>query len=137
MSALSFAKLGQQKVTVPAILLVFLLYAGWSAKDFTIEGLDEFFISEAEGTEMVKQITTLNVTLTSYISKQEIKEINAEIREIGDQITATQLWIAANGNNEIATSRLSDLMERQYALEDKKKCLLNESITNKELCDVE
>ncbi len=60
--AMNFAKLGEQKITVPAILLVFLVYMGWNARDFTIGGLDEFFISEAEGGEMTKQIEGLNET---------------------------------------------------------------------------
>ena len=137
MAALNFAKLGEQKVTVPLILLAFLLYVGWEAKDFTIEGLDEFFISEAEGSEMASQISKTNELLVGYISKQEIKEINAAIRLIGDQITETQLWISANGANEIATARLGDLVARRAGLQATKTCLLDNDITNKDLCYVE
>ncbi len=72
-----------------------------------------------------------------YISKQEIKEINAAIRLIGDQITETQLWISANGANEIATARLGDLVARRAGLQATKACLLDKDIENKDLCYVE
>lgn len=135
--AMSFAKLGEQKVTVPAILLVFLVYIGWNARDFTIGGLDEFFISEAEGGQMTEQIEGLNTTLTKYIEKSEIREINREIRETNEQVTETQLWIAANGGNAIATARLGELVERRDALKETKTCLLNDNIKDKEVCYVE
>lgn len=135
--AMSFSKLGETKVTVPLILLVFLFYIGWEAKDFTIEGLDEFFISEAEGGEMTEQIEGLNKTLTKYIEKSEIREINREIRETNEQVTETQLWIAANGGNTIATARLGELVERRNTLTDTKACLLNDNIDDKEICYVE
>ena len=137
MTAFNFSKLGEQKITVPAILLVFLFYIGFQAKDFTIEGLDEFFISEAEGGQMVEQIEELNTTLTKYIEKSEIREINSEIREVKEQITETQLWIAANGGNSIATARLGELVDRRDALTETKKCLLNDNIKDKEVCYVE
>lgn len=135
--AMNFAKLGEQKITVPAILLVFLVYMGWNARDFTIGGLDEFFISEAEGGEMTKQIEGLNETLTKYIEKSEIREINSAIRDTNEQITETQLWIAANGGNAIATARLGELVERRDALKETKVCLLNDNIKDKEVCYVE
>ena len=47
----------------------------------------------------------------------------------------TQLWIAANGENPIATARLTDLVQRSRALNDKKDCLLNDNVTDKSVCD--
>lgn len=137
MSAMNFSKLGEQKVTVPAILLVFLLYIGWQAKDFTIDGLDEFFISEAEGSEMTQQLEQLTETMTKYISKSEIRELNSQIADATDQISATQLWISANGGNEIATARLTDLVQRRDSLQETKECLMNDNIEDKEICYVE
>lgn len=133
----NLGKLGEQKVTVPIAVLIGLIWVGWNAKDFTVEGLDEFFMSEAQGEELGKKIDETNRLLVSYIARQDIKEINAEIRAIGDQITETQLWISANGANDIATARLTALVRRRDQLQDQKECLLNETITNKELCDVE
>ena len=137
MAGLNFAKLGEQKITVPAILLVFLVYIGWNARDFTIGGLDEFFISEVEGGELAKQIGETNELIVGYIEKSEIREINREIREVGEQITETQLWIAANGGNTIATARLGELVQRRDALKETKACLLNVNIEDKEVCYVE
>lgn len=137
MAAVNLAKLSETKVTVPAILLITLVVFGWKAKDFTIEGLDEFFVSEAEGSQMVEQIEDLNENLTKYISKAEIREINNGIQEINAQVTETQLWIAANGANPIATARLGDLVARRDNLMATKACLLDDNIEDKDLCYVE
>jgi len=137
MAAVNLAKLSETKVTVPAILLVTLVVFGWKAKDFTIEGLDEFFVSEAEGSEMVEQIESLNENLTKYISKAELREINDGIQEINSQVTETQLWISANGSNPIATARLGDLVARRDNLMETKACLLDDNIDDKDLCYVE
>jgi hypothetical protein len=135
--SMNFAKLGEQKVTVPIALLVGLLIIGWQAKDFTIDGLDEFFVSEAEGGELVKAIEEIGTKLDSYIDKSEIREVNDQMQEVESQITETQLWIAANGGNEIATARLDDLMKRRDKLTERKGCLLNANILDKETCYVE
>jgi len=127
--------LGQTKVTVPLAVLGGLFFIGFNAKDFTIENLDEFFFSEAQGEELAEQITKLNTTVTTFISKSELRELDRKIDEIGDQISDTQLWIAANGANDIATARLADLVRRRDDLMEERSCLLDDSITNKELCD--
>jgi hypothetical protein len=118
-------------------LLIGLFVIGWQAKDFTIAGLDDFFVSEAEGSQMVEQIEELNDNLTKYISKSEIREINNELQAVKEQIIETQLWIAANGGNDIATARLGELVQRRDSLNATKSCLLDDTITDKELCYVE
>ena len=135
--AMNFSKLGETKVTVPLILLVSLVWFGWNARDFTIEGLDKFFISEAEGGEMTKQINVLNETMTKFISKSEIRDINDKIQDANDQISDTQLWISANGSNQIARARLADLVKRRDALEATKACILNDNTTDKDNCYVD
>lgn len=137
MKPIKLESLKEMKFTVPVSLLIGLFVIGWQAKDFTIAGLDEFFISEAEGSEMTKQIEELNENLVGYISKSEIREINNLIQEATTQITETQLWIAANGTNEIATARLGDLVQRRDNLRETKVCLLDEDITDKDLCYVD
>jgi hypothetical protein len=122
---------------VPVTLLVGLVVIGWQGKDFTIGYLDDFFLSEAQGSEIADQIEDLNENLKGYISKSEIREIQHEIEEVNAQITETQLWIAANGANDIATARLGDLVQRRDNLRETKECLLDESITDKDLCYVE
>ena len=114
--AMNFSKLGEQKVTVPVILLVFLLYLGWNARDFTIDGLDEFFFSEAQGTELAEAVKANTDVLTKYIQRQEIRDVNDQLVQIGAQVTETQLWIAANGDNPIATARLGDLVQRRRVI---------------------
>ncbi len=135
MSGLDFSKLGETKVTVPAILLVFLLIIGWNAKDFTIAGLDEFFFTDAAAEELSKQINKNTEVLTDYIRRQEIRDVNDQLVQIDTQVTETQLWIAANGDNPIATARLADLVQRSRTLGDRKACLLNDNVTDKEDCD--
>lgn len=75
--------------------------------------------------------------LTKYIAKSEIREINNEIQTVVEQITETQLWIAANGSNQIATARLGDLVQRRDLLKETKACLLNDNIEDKDNCYVE
>jgi len=137
MKPIKLESLKEMKFTVPVTLLIGLFVIGWQAKDFTIAGLDEFFVSEAEGSEMVAQIEELNDTLVGYISKSEIREINNLIQEATTQITETQLWIAANGTNPIATARLGDLVQRRDNLRETKACLLDEDMTDKDLCYVD
>ncbi len=135
MSGMNFSKLGETKVTVPVILLIFLLYLGWNARDFTIDGLDNFFFTDAAAEELVKQINENTKVLTDYIRRQEIRDVNDQLVQIDTQVTETQLWIAANGDNPIATARLADLVTRSRALGDRKACLLNDNVTDKEDCD--
>lgn len=130
-------KLGETKVTVPIALLVGLLWVGWNARDFTVDGLDEFFISEAEGGEIAKQVEEIGTKLDSYIARDEIREINRQLEEVASQITETQLWIAANGENAIATARLGELVRKRDRLNSTKECLLNDNISDKENCYVE
>ena len=137
MNPINLSSLKEMKFTVPVSLLIGLFVIGWQAKDFTIAGLDEFFVSEAEGSQMVEQIEELNDNLTKYISKSEIREINNELQAVKEQITETQLWIAANGGNDIATARLGELVQRRDSLNATKSCLLDDTITDKELCYVE
>lgn len=135
MPAPDFSKLGETKITVPLILLAALIVFGWKARDFTVEGLDEFFFSEAQGQELAKVVQQNTEVLTAYIQRQEIRDVNEQIQQIGEQITETQLWIAANGENPIATARLADLVQRRTALQSKKDCLLNENISDKTVCE--
>ncbi len=137
MKPIKLESLKEMKFTVPVSLLIGLFVIGWQAKDFTIEGLDAFFVSEAEGSEIVEQLEDISDSLSSYISKSEIREINHQVQEVNAQVTETQLYIAANGNNDLATSRLQELVARRDALRETKACLLDESITEKELCYVE
>ncbi len=129
--------LKEMKFTVPVTLLIGLVVIGWQAKDFTLDYFDEFFVSEAQGSEIAEQIEDLNENLKGYISKSEIREIQHEIEEVNAQITETQLWIAANGANDIATARLGDLVQRRDNLQETKACLQDDDIENKDLCYVE
>lgn len=133
--ALTLGKLGEQKVTVPLAVLVGLLVIGWQAKDFTIEGLDEFFFSEAQGEELAKAVKANTEVISAYIRRQEIRDVNEQIEAANSQIQETNLWIAANGDNPIATARLAELNTRLTRLTNKKSCLLNDNISDKAVCD--
>lgn len=135
MSGLNFSKLGETKVTVPAMLLVFLLVIGWNAKSFTIAGLDEFFFTDAAAQILSDQISENTRVLSDYIRRQEIRDVNDQLVQVDAQVTETRLWIAANGENPIATARLTDLVQRSRMLGDRKACLLNDNITDKAVCE--
>ncbi len=137
MTALNLAKLGETKVTVPLILIAAVALIGFKAQSFTVDVLDEFFFSEAQGQELADAVQENTQVLYEYIAKSEIREVNDAMREVNEQITETQLWIAANGTNPIATARLGDLVQRRDELKDTKACLLNDNIENKDNCYVE
>ncbi len=137
MATLNLAKLGETKVTVPLILIAAVALIGFKAQSFTVDVLDEFFFSEAQGQELAQAVEKQGIMLYEYIAKSEIREVNDAMREVNEQITETQLWIAANGTNPIATARLGDLVQRRDELKDTKACLLNDNIENKDNCYVE
>ena len=137
MTTLNLAKLGETKVTVPLILIAAVALIGFRAQSFTVDVLDEFFFSEAQGQELAQAVEKQGIMLYEYIAKSEIREVNDAMREVNEQITETQLWIAANGTNPIATARLGDLVQRRDELKDTKACLLNDNIENKDNCYVE
>lgn len=133
--SMNLSKIGEQKVTVPLILLAGLLWLGWNARDLTVNGLDQFFFSEAQGQELAEAVQQNTKVLTDYIRRAEIRDVNDQLVQIDAQVTETQLWIAANGENPIATARLGDLVQRRRGLEDKKACLLNDNVMDKGDCD--
>jgi len=137
MAALNLAKLGETKVTVPLILIAAVALIGFKAQSFTVDVLDEFFFSEAQGEELADAVQENTEVLYKYIAKAEIREVNDEIREVNAQVTETQLWIAANGTNQIATARLGDLVQRRDELRETKTCLLDDDIDDKDFCYVE
>ena len=131
-----FKKLGETKVTVPVILIVFVAVVAFKAENFTIAALDEFFFSEAQGEELTKAVEANTAALNTFIRRQEIRDVNDQIDDVQSQISDTELWVAANGSNPIATARMRDLLGRKARLEERKSCLLNDDISDKELCDV-
>ena len=133
--AVNFSKLGETKVTVPLILIAAIAIASFKAEDFTVEVLDEFFFTDVAAAELADAVKANTDVLYSYIQQQEIRDVNADIVLVANQLQETQLWIAANGENPIATARLQDLVARQRQLTDKKACLLNENITDKSVCE--
>lgn len=134
-AGLNFSKLGETKVTVPLILILAVAVGAYKAESFTIALLDEVFFTDAAAADLVDAIEANTDVLSSYIQRQDIRDVNDQIEDIGDQITETQLWIAANETNPIATDRLTDLVKRRRRLEERKDCLLNDNIIDKGICD--
>ena len=133
--AINLSKLSETKVTVPLIMILAVAVGAYKAQDFTIDVLDEFFFTDAAAAELADAVQANTEVLYSYIKKQEIRDVKEQIVLVANQIQETQLWIAANGENPIATARLGDLVTRQRQLDDKKACLLNENITDKDVCE--
>jgi len=129
------SKLGETKVTVPLILILAVAAFAYKAESFTVEVLDEFFFTDVAAAELADAVKANTEVLYSYIQQQEIRDVNADIVLVANQLQETQLWIAANGENPIATARLQDLVARQRQLNDKKACLLNENVTDKSVCE--
>ncbi len=133
--AINLSKLSETKVTVPLIMILAVAVGAYKAQDFTIDVLDEFFFTDAAAAELADAVQANTEVLYSYIKKQEIRDVKEQIVLVANQIQETNLWIAANGTNPIATDRLSDLVARQRQLNDKKACLLNDNISDKDVCE--
>jgi hypothetical protein len=134
----------QLKVTVPIGLLIGILYVGYKADSISLALLDEVFFSEAQGqtiSEKVdkigKEVTELSETVQQFVKVDTIKELNRKIQDTEDQISETNIGIATNGESPAYAARLRDLSMRLDTLTEQKACLLNDNITNKELCDIE
>ena len=133
--AINLSKLSETKVTVPLIMILAVAVGAYKAQDFTIDVLDEFFFTDAAAAELADAVQANTEVLYSYIKKHENRDVKEQIVLVANQIQETNLWIEANGENPIATARLSDLVARQRQLDDKKDCLLNENITDKDVCE--
>ena len=125
---LDLEKLTQRKVTMPAILIVGLVVLGFNANKLTVAYLSDFFITKAYAEEEYEQIKTqvaANATLiTSHIKTYELNENAKETRRISDALYDLELYVAANGENQLTMTRKRDLAAELARLGRQRACIV-------------
>lgn len=121
-------KLTQRRVTVPAIMIVGLVVLGFKADNLTIGYLDDFFLTKAVAEEQYESITeqvAANTTLlTGHIRTYELNENAKDTRRVEDQLYDLELYVAANGTNDLATQRKRDLDRELSRLTRVRACII-------------
>jgi len=102
-------KFTQRKVTVPVIMVLGLMVFAWKADNLTVDYLDDFFMTKVLAEEQFKSISDqvgANATLISgHIRTYELNENAKSSQLVQDQIYELQLYIAANGENDLTRTR--------------------------------
>lgn len=103
----------QTKVTLPLIMVIGLIVLGFKADNLTVSYLGEFFLTKAVAEEQYEQITeqlTANTKLiTGHIRTYELNENAKETKGVQDQLYNLELYVAANGENDLTRTRKRDL----------------------------
>ncbi len=121
-------KFTQRKVTVPLIMLFGVLVLGWRLDSVTVDYLDDFFLTKAVAEEQYESISTqvaANATLiTRHIRVYELNENAKNTRRVQDQLYDLELYVAANGRNDLATRRDRDLKAELGRLGRVRACIV-------------
>lgn len=121
-------KLTQRKVTVPLIMVVGLVVIGFKADNITVAYLDDFFIRKAvaeEQYEEIKEQVAANATLiTGHIRTYELNENADRSQTVQDKLYDLELYVAANGENELTRSRERDLRAELARLGRIRACIV-------------
>lgn len=126
--SIDIQKLTQRRVTVPLIMVVGLFVLGWKADHLTIGYLDDFFITNAVAEEQYREITeqlAANTKLiTGHIRTYELNENAKDTRRTEDHIYDLDLYIAANGENQLTRTRKRDLSAELTRLKRVRACIV-------------
>ena len=121
-------KLTQRKVTVPAIMIVGLVVLGFKADNLTIGYLDNFFVTDVVAEELydglTEQVAANTTLLTGHIRTYELNENAKDTRRAQDQLYDLELYVAANGTNDLATQRKRDLDRELSRLTRVRACIV-------------
>lgn len=135
MKPIDVQKLTQRKVTVPAIMIVGLIVLGWKADNLTIGYLDDFFVTKAVAEEQYKTITkqvAANAMLISgHIRTYELNENARDTNRVQDAIYDLELYVSANGENQLTRTRKRDLNTTLARLGRVRACIIrNDPLEN-------
>jgi len=125
---IDYEKVTKTKVTVPIILIVGLVVFGVKFNGLTVDYLDDFFITsvaaEEQYKELSEQLTANTKLITGHIRTYELNENAKDTRRVTDQIYNLELYVAANGENELAQTRKRDLQAELARLGRVRACIL-------------
>ena len=125
---LDIEKLTRRKVTVPLVMVVGLVILGFKADNLTVGYLEEFFVRKAEAEEhyheISEQLAANTKLITQHIRTYELNENAKDTTRVQDQIYDLELYVAANGLNELAQQRKRDLDASLARLTRVRTCIL-------------
>ena len=125
---LDIEKLTRRKVTVPLVMVVGLVILGFKADNLTVGYLEEFFVRKAEAEEhyyeISEQLAANTKLITQHIRTYELNENAKDTTRVQDQIYDLELYVAANGLNELAQQRKRDLTASLARLTRVRSCIL-------------
>lgn len=120
----------KSKVTVSLGTIAVCALLLWGAHEYTVYHLDGVFMSAAQAeslTEKVEQAlqksTENSEQLLKFVHRIELSDAREQLDNLRGQLQETELWEAANGENEISQARKRDLRQRIDRQEDKVDCL--------------
>lgn len=128
-------KLTQRKVTVPLVLLLGVAVVGFRFNGITVGYLDNFFITKAVAEEQYKelseQLASNTQIITAHIRTYELNENAKDMRRTEDHMYDLDLYIAANGENQLTRTRKRDLGAELARLKRVRACIVrNDSNEN-------
>ncbi len=125
---LDYEKITKTKVTVPIILVIGLVVFGIKFNGITVDYLDDFFITKAvaeEQYEELKEQVQANAQLiTGHIRQYELNENARDTRRVSDAIYNLELYISANGENQLTQNRMRDLQAELGRLGRVRACII-------------
>ena len=125
---LDIDKLTQRRVTMPLILVIGLVALGFRAESISVGYLGDFFITKANAEEQYKAITeqlaSNTKVITTHILTYELNENARDTRAVQEKLSDLELYVAANGNNEIVEQRRSELQRELGRLGRVRACII-------------
>ena len=127
-------------ISVGGVIALIVILIG--THEYIADHTQSKFISTVRADEIAQvaqtaldKSTQANENLLTYIKRAEIKDVREKIEQYRDQIQETELWEAANGENQISKARKKDLSGRLELATEQRDCLLDNSKTL-DACDV-
>ena len=124
-------KLTQRRVTAPLIMLAGLVVLGFKADGITVDYLGEFFmekaLAEEELSSISNQVAANAKLITGHIRTYELNENAKDTRRVADQMYDLELYVAANGENELTQTRERSLRAELARLGRVRACILRNS----------
>lgn len=121
-------KLTQRRVTVPLIMILGVLVLGWRADSLTVGYLSEFFLTKAIAEEQYasisKQVAANAILITGHIRTYELNENARDTNRVQDSIYDLELYVSANGENDLTRNRKRDLNNTLTRLGRVRACII-------------
>lgn len=126
--SIDLQKLTQTRVTMPLIFIAALVVFGFRFEGITVNYLGDFFVSKVVAEEQYKEITrqvSANAKLIKgHIRTMELNDNAKETKNAQNQIYNLELYVAANGENDLTRTRQRDLQHELDKLGRVRACII-------------